>query len=63
MQQTADFFQQTSKVLTVSELTRSIRGTLSIVMSTEVETSLDISEIVRDSSTPLGMTKTHAPCR
>src|SRR6187200_1958512 len=25
---TADFFQQTSKVLTVSELTRSIRGTL-----------------------------------
>ena len=26
-------------------------------MSTEVETSLDISEIVRDSSTPLGMTK------
>ena len=27
-QQTADFFQQTSKVLTVSELTRSIRGTL-----------------------------------
>jgi exodeoxyribonuclease VII large subunit len=28
MQQTADFFQQTSKVLTVSELTRSIRGTL-----------------------------------
>ena len=28
MQTTADFFQQTSKVLTVSELTRSIRGTL-----------------------------------
>ncbi len=28
MQQTADFFQQTSRVLTVSELTRSIRGTL-----------------------------------
>src|SRR6476646_3219886 len=28
MQQTADLFQQTSKVLTVSELTRSIRGTL-----------------------------------
>src|SRR5436190_965576 len=28
MQQTADFFQQTSKVLTVTELTRSIRGTL-----------------------------------
>src|SRR5437588_9284604 len=28
MQGTADFFQQTSKVLTVSELTRSIRGTL-----------------------------------
>src|SRR5437868_11083451 len=28
MQQTADFFQQTSKVLSVSELTRSIRGTL-----------------------------------
>jgi exodeoxyribonuclease VII large subunit len=28
MQQTADFFQQASKVLTVSELTRSIRGTL-----------------------------------
>ena len=28
MQQTADFFQQTSKVLTVSELTRSIRGAL-----------------------------------
>src|SRR3954470_13560493 len=28
MQQTADFFQQTSKVLTVAELTRSIRGTL-----------------------------------
>src|SRR5260370_10535622 len=26
------------------------------VMSTEVETSLDISETVRDSSTPLGMT-------
>src|SRR2546428_13610850 len=26
------------------------------VMSSEVETSLDISEIVRDSSTPLGMT-------
>src|SRR6266403_741797 len=28
MQLTADFFQQTSKVLTVTELTRSIRGTL-----------------------------------
>ncbi len=28
MTQTADFFQQTSKILTVSELTRSIRGTL-----------------------------------
>jgi exodeoxyribonuclease VII large subunit len=28
MQQTADLFQQASKVLTVSELTRSIRGTL-----------------------------------
>jgi len=28
MQQTADFFQQTSKVLTVSELTRLIRGAL-----------------------------------
>ena len=28
MQRTEDFFQQTSKVLTVSELTRSIRGTL-----------------------------------
>src|SRR6266446_4133182 len=28
MQETADFFQQTSKVLTVSELTRSIRGAL-----------------------------------
>src|ERR671915_655661 len=28
MQLTADFFQQTSKVLTVAELTRSIRGTL-----------------------------------
>src|SRR5438132_102264 len=28
MQQTADFFQQASKVLTVSELTRSIRSTL-----------------------------------
>jgi exodeoxyribonuclease VII large subunit len=28
VQTTADFFQQTSKVLTVSELTRSIRGTL-----------------------------------
>jgi exodeoxyribonuclease VII large subunit len=28
MQHTADLFQQTSKVLTVSELTRSIRGTL-----------------------------------
>jgi exodeoxyribonuclease VII large subunit len=28
MQQTAEFFQQTSKVLSVSELTRSIRGTL-----------------------------------
>src|SRR5207248_244440 len=28
MQLTGDFFQQTSKVLTVSELTRSIRGTL-----------------------------------
>src|SRR6202030_331183 len=28
MMQTADLFQQTSKVLTVSELTRSIRGTL-----------------------------------
>ena len=28
MQITADFFQQTSKILTVSELTRSIRGTL-----------------------------------
>ena len=28
MQQTADFFQQTSKVLTVSELNRSIRGAL-----------------------------------
>jgi exodeoxyribonuclease VII large subunit len=28
VQQTADFFQQTSKVLTVSELTRSIRGNL-----------------------------------
>src|SRR5437660_664449 len=28
MQQTADFFQQASKVLTVSELTRSIRGAL-----------------------------------
>ncbi len=27
------------------------------VMSTEVETSLDVSEIFRDSSTPLGMTK------
>src|SRR5205807_7901627 len=28
MQQTADFFQTSTKVLTVSELTRSIRGTL-----------------------------------
>src|SRR5947209_8104929 len=28
MQLTGDFFQQTSKVLTVSELTRSIRGAL-----------------------------------
>src|ERR1044071_9052317 len=28
MQFTADFFQQTSKVLTVAELTRAIRGTL-----------------------------------
>src|SRR5438445_439326 len=28
MQLTADFFQQTSKILTVAELTRSIRGTL-----------------------------------
>src|SRR5437764_12187228 len=28
MQRTEDLFQQTSKVLTVSELTRSIRGTL-----------------------------------
>ena len=28
MTRTADFFQQTSKVLTISELTRSIRGTL-----------------------------------
>ena len=28
MQLTADFFQQTAKVLSVSELTRSIRGTL-----------------------------------
>ena len=28
MQRTTDFFQQTSKVFTVSELTRSIRGTL-----------------------------------
>src|SRR6266704_3258343 len=28
MQLTADFFQQTSRVLTVSELTRNIRGTL-----------------------------------
>jgi exodeoxyribonuclease VII large subunit len=28
MQLTADFFQQTAKILTVSELTRSIRGTL-----------------------------------
>src|SRR5436853_4286688 len=28
MQQTADFFQQTSKVFSVSELTRQIRGTL-----------------------------------
>ena len=28
MQLTADFFQQTSKIFTVSELTRSIRGTL-----------------------------------
>src|SRR6266545_5335216 len=28
MQLTADFFQQTSKILTVSELTRSIRSTL-----------------------------------
>src|ERR1041385_7988579 len=28
MQLTADFFKQTAKVLTVSELTRSIRGTL-----------------------------------
>ena len=28
MQLTADFFQQTAKVFTVSELTRSIRGTL-----------------------------------
>src|SRR5438045_9723604 len=28
MTQTADLFQQSSKVLTVSELTRSIRGTL-----------------------------------
>ena len=28
MQLTADFFQQTSKILTVSELTRAIRGTL-----------------------------------
>src|SRR5256885_12935179 len=28
MQETADFFQQTSKVLSVSELNRSIRGTL-----------------------------------
>src|SRR6201997_3983958 len=28
MQLTADFFQQTAKVLTVSELTRAIRGTL-----------------------------------
>ena len=28
MQLTADFFQQTAKVFTVSELTRNIRGTL-----------------------------------
>jgi len=28
MQFTGEFFQQTSKILTVSELTRSIRGTL-----------------------------------
>src|SRR5438309_5146083 len=28
MQLTTDFFQQTSKIFTVSELTRSIRGTL-----------------------------------
>src|SRR5438067_6571673 len=28
MQLTADFFQQTSKILTVAELTRAIRGTL-----------------------------------
>src|SRR5439155_3912747 len=30
MQQTSDFFQSSTKVLTVSELTRSIRGTLEI---------------------------------
>jgi hypothetical protein len=38
MQVTADFFQQASKVLTVSELTRSI------CLCEGRETSLDISE-------------------
>jgi len=32
-------------------------GITNSVMSTEVGTSLDVSEIFRDSSTPLGMTK------
>jgi hypothetical protein len=40
MQLTADLFQQTSKVLTVVELTRAIRGALSFC---HVERSRDIS--------------------
>jgi len=40
MQLTADLFPQTSRIFTVSELTRSIRGTLSIVIPSEVEESL-----------------------
>jgi len=36
MQLTGDFFPQTSKVFTVSELTRSIRSTLPLVILGEV---------------------------
>jgi hypothetical protein len=40
MQLPADFFQTSTKVFSVSELTRSIRGMLSLVIPSEVEESL-----------------------
>jgi len=40
--QLTDFFQQTSKIFTVGELTRQIRRALSTVMSSEIETSLTV---------------------